>query len=182
MWVLKTTLPTKYRIPEIIRPSRAPTVEQEAIYTGFYTFIVANMYLSGGSLSEAKLDRFLRRTNSDVQLPIDRTDKVIARMIKDGYIVRVKDSSSGEEMIDYHIGPRGKVEVGPEGAANLARTVWKTDDETEKADLEARLERTLAQFHQVEQATQQQKTRGRKKKVRTEEQNDAEDSDEIMED
>jgi hypothetical protein len=180
-WVLKTTLPTRFRTPEIIRPSRAPTVEQEAAYTGFYTFVVATMYLSGGSLSEAKLDRYLRRTNSDVELPIDRTDKVFARMIKDGYIVRVKDNSSGEELVDYHVGPRGKVEIGPVGAANFARTVWQADGESEQADLEARIERTLAQFQQVEQATQQPKTRGRKKAVRTEE-NNAEDSDEVMED
>lgn len=61
-------------------------------------------------------------------------------MVKDGYIVRIKESLNGEESVDYRVGPRGKVEVGEVGVAGLVKTVY---GDTASDDLEQRLDRTL---------------------------------------
>jgi hypothetical protein len=149
-------------------------VEQESTYIGFYSFIIAVIYLSGGSLPEAKLDRYLRQTRADQNTPIDRTDKVLQRMIKDGYIARIKDTSTGEEMIDYIVGPRGKVEVGPEGVAELAKTVWGEDG---LEDLNSRLERTFALTRKDDPPPTQKRTRGRDKRQRNEGPQEEEEDD-----
>ncbi|KAF2476829.1 MAGE-domain-containing protein [Lindgomyces ingoldianus] len=138
-WVLRTMLPDRYRIPEVIPPASIPTSETESSYVGFYSMVIALISLSRGTLPESRLDRFLKRMNAEQSTPVDRTDKVLARMIKEGYIVRIKDSSGGEDVVDYMVGPRGKVEVGEEGVANLVRTV----SGSAIPDLEQRLHRSL---------------------------------------
>lgn len=111
----------------------------DGAYIGLYTTVVSLILLAGGSLPEAKLDRFLRRMNADRTTPVDNTEKVLTRMAKDGYIVKIKDSNGGDELIDYMVGPRGKIEVGKEGAANLVRAVYGENVQ----DLEQRLTRSL---------------------------------------
>lgn len=107
---------------------------------GLYTFIIATIALAGGELAEAKLERYLRRTNADQSTPVDKTDKLMARLLKDGYIIKIKENSGGEELVSYRVGPRGKVEVGDEGVADFVRRVYgqKADDELDK-----RLHRSL---------------------------------------
>jgi hypothetical protein len=139
-WVLKNLLPERYRVPEIIAPPRIPTSEVECAYVGLYTMIISLIALSGGSLPEQKLERFLKRANADQTTPVDKTEKVLARMVKEGYILKNKDTSAGEELVDYYIGPRGKVEVGDEGVAGLVRAVYGEDG---LPDLEKRIERSL---------------------------------------
>jgi hypothetical protein len=133
-------LPERYRVPEIMSPPRIPTSEVESAYVGLYTFTIALISLSGGTLPEAKLERFLKRTNADQTTPVDKTDKLLARMVKEGYIVKIKDTSAGEELVDYMVGPRGKVEVGDEGVAGLVKTVY---GDGALPDLEKRIERSL---------------------------------------
>lgn len=139
-WVLTSTLPAKYRDPAIITPPRVPTAATESAYIGLYTFITSIIYLAGGSLPEAKLDRYLKRTNADQSTPVDKTDKLLARMVREGYIVKVKERNDGEETVDYVVGPRGKVEVGEDGVAGLVRSVY---GENAAEDLEKRIERSL---------------------------------------
>jgi hypothetical protein len=103
--------------------------------------VIALITISGGIMAEGKLDRAFRRMNADNSTPLGTKDKTLALMIKDGYIVRVKDTSSGEETIEYIVGPRGKVEVGREGFANLVRTIY--GQEGEQDELEKSIERTL---------------------------------------
>lgn len=117
-----------------------PTVDIEASYVGLYTFIISLILLAGGQLPEAKLERYLRQANADQSTPIDRTDKMLSRMVKEGYIVRVKENADGEEVIDYRVGPRGRVEVGEDGVAAMVKTVYG-DNATE--DLEKRIQRSL---------------------------------------
>ncbi|KAJ4304855.1 hypothetical protein N0V90_000383 [Kalmusia sp. IMI 367209] len=141
-WVLQTILPERYRKLDVIGPGREPeddAPDLDGSYIGLYSMIIALILLSGGTLSENKLDRFMKRMNAGETTPLDTTDRVLARMQKDGYIVKIKDSSSGEEVVDYMVGPRGKVEVGKEGVANLVRHVYGHDIE----DLEQRLTRSL---------------------------------------
>lgn len=62
-------------------------------------------------------------------------------MIKENYLVRVRDTSNGEEVIEYSVGPRGKTEVGAGGARGLVRKVYEGSDLGE--ELERKLERSL---------------------------------------
>lgn len=80
--------------------------------------------LSGGAVPEQKIGRHLRRLGVQNHTPLDRTDKVLARMVREGYLVKNSDTSSGEEVIEFHVGPRGKVEVGTKGVAGLVGEVY----------------------------------------------------------
>jgi hypothetical protein len=144
LWVLQTILPEQYRIPEIVGPSRpipADEINREDSYVGLYTMVIALITISGGMMPEGKLDRAFRRMNADQSTPMGTKDKTLALMIKDGYIVRVKDNSSGEETVDYIVGPRGKVEVGRDGFASFVRTMYGQDGDSE--EFEKAIERTL---------------------------------------
>ncbi len=146
--MLQTIIPEQYRIPEAIGPSRPLGTlaenenNREDAYVGLYTMVIALITISGGQLPEAKLDRALRRMNAERTTPIDTKDKTLALMQKDGYIVKVKESMQGEETVDYIVGPRGKLEVGREGFADLIRTIYGDDED--QAELEQKIERTLA--------------------------------------
>jgi hypothetical protein len=138
-WVLSSTLPDKYRVETILCPPKIPTATQESAYIALYSFIVTLIYLSGGTLPESKLDVYLQRANADQSTPIDKTEELKRRLIKAGYIVKVKHNSGGEDLVEYMVGPRGKVEVGEEGVGGMVRAVYGNSQE----DLEARLERSL---------------------------------------
>jgi hypothetical protein len=145
MWVLQTIVPEQYRLPEAIGPSRPLEQDEnnkEAAYVGLYTMVIALIMIAGGRLPEGKLDRALRRMNANQTTPLDSTDKTLALMSKDGYIVRVRESTGGEETTDYIVGPRGKVEVGREGFAHLIRTIYGNDN-GDPEELEKKIKRTL---------------------------------------
>ena len=80
--------------------------------------------LNGGSLPEQKLERYLKRTNADTYTPVDRTDRFLQRLCKEGYLIRNREMEGGEEIIEYMVGPRGTVEVGVRGVAGLVREVY----------------------------------------------------------
>ncbi|OGM39919.1 hypothetical protein ABOM_011369 [Aspergillus bombycis] len=141
-WIVASTLPAEYRRPEILPPTKAPW---ESTYTGLYSFIIAVIMLNGGSLPEQKLDRYLARTNADTYTPVDRTDRLLARLCKEGYLVRMREMDGGEEVIEYMVGPRGKMEVGATGVAGLVREVYEGGNATaeHREDFEGRLARSL---------------------------------------
>jgi hypothetical protein len=143
--VVQSILPEKYRSLPFMGPGIAPeddnrdVPDQDSAYIALYSMVITLILLSGGTLPEGKLDRFLKRMNAGDTTPIDTTDKTLARMAKDGYIVKIKETQGGEETVDYIAGPRGKIEVGKQGAASLVRTVY--GDKVE--DLDGRLQRSL---------------------------------------
>ncbi|KAF1832887.1 MAGE-domain-containing protein [Decorospora gaudefroyi] len=144
IWVLQTILPEQYRIPEIIGPSRPldeGKVNREDAYVGLYTMAIALITISGGTIPEGKLDRALRRMNADQTTPVGTKDRTLAAMVKDGYIVKIKDPSAGDETIDYIVGPRGKVEVGREGVGQFIGMMYGASEDDE--ELEKRIQRTL---------------------------------------
>jgi hypothetical protein len=96
--------------------------------------------ISGGMMPEGKLDRALRRMNADQTTPLGSKDKTLSTMVKDGYIVKVKDAS-GEESVDYIVGPRGKVEVGRDGIAQFMRMIHGESEDA--VELEKKIQRTL---------------------------------------
>ncbi|KAF7529600.1 hypothetical protein PCG10_007158 [Penicillium crustosum] len=123
-WIVTSTLPLPYRSSDILIPTKAPSLYTESTYTGLYSFIIAVIVLNGGSLAEQKLDRYLARTNAEVATPVDRTDKLLQRLCKEGYIIKTREMDGGEEVVEYVLGPRGKIEVGTSGVAGLVRTVY----------------------------------------------------------
>ena len=143
-WILTSTLPAPLRASNILHPPTAGIAGLEASYTGLYTFIVGLIYLSQGQrVSEGKLQRHLKRVNADNSaLGGEKTEKVLKRMEKEGYIVKVKEREvGGEETVEWVVGPRGRVEIGPEGVAGLVTEIW--GPETDIGDLEKRLNRSL---------------------------------------
>ncbi|KAI9737476.1 MAG: hypothetical protein M1834_009631 [Cirrosporium novae-zelandiae] len=142
-WILTSTLPEQYRTnPTIIAPPKVPSAITESTYVALYTFIISLILLNDGSLPEAKLETYLKKTNSEQYTPIDKTDKLLIRLCKEGYIIRIRDTSSGEEKVEYRVGPRGKVEVGAEGVAGFVRKVYCKENE-EAAELEKKIQKSL---------------------------------------
>jgi len=135
--------------------------------------VISLIFLSGGSLPDNKLDRYLKRANVDEATAssnpnafgaLDKTEKLLKRMEKDGYVVKIRDTSSGEETIEWVVGSRGKVEVGDVSVRNMVKTVYgEAEDE---AELQRRLERSLGVGERRSQKQQEGegKKRGRKRK------------------
>lgn len=134
-WILVSTLPKAYQNPTILAPSNAPTADYEATYVGFYTMVVALIALSGGEITEPKLRRHFRRLNADNKLGAEKTEDVLVKMEKSGYLVkRVENISADQDKnVSWLVGPRGKEEIGPEGVAGVVREVFGgSDPELEK--------------------------------------------------
>lgn len=147
--------------------------------------------LNGGSLPEQKLDRYLARTNADTYTPIDRTDRLLQRLCKEGYLVRTREMDGGEELVEYMVGPRGKMEVGTAGVAGLVREVYGVGNtEEQREDFEARLARSLGiklpepreeeeeQNGDVEGEETQRRQSQRRGRTEEEEESEGEDEDE----
>lgn len=152
-YVLTSILPAAYRRPEIIAPSKVYSAEGEAAYTALYTIIIAIITLSGGELSDPRLRRHLTRLNATENMPStnpnnpespsEKTELVLQRMIKQGYLVKVVESKShgdDDEGTTWHVGPRGKVEVSADAIAGFVRTVYGGG---QNQDLENRLKASL---------------------------------------
>lgn len=161
-WILISTLPPGYKTsPTVMQPTKAPDVGTEAGYTALYTLVISLIYLNNNSLPEQKLSRYLRRLNADTNTPFGMLDKVLQRMQKEGYIDKRRDTVMGEEVTEWFVGPRGKVEVGIRGVTGLVKSVYghgavplfkrqpDEDDETnvfvkiEEEELNAKLSRSL---------------------------------------
>lgn len=81
----------------------------------------------------------------DYVLHGEKTEKVLKRMEREGYIVRVRErDGGGEETIDYIVGPRGKAEVGERAVAGVVRRVYGKKD-IEADELEKKLVRSLGE-------------------------------------
>nr|POF17364.1 non-structural maintenance of chromosomes element 3 like [Quercus suber] len=190
-WILVSILPAQFRDPAIVPPSAVPTSAEESKYTALSTLIVSLISLSGGTLPDAKMERYLRRLNIQDNTPLAdselaKTEKLFKKLERDGYVMKTKESSgTGEEDVYWTVGPRGKMEVGDEGVKTLVRTVYgeQTNDE-ECEDLERRLERTLGVAERAEKShtgLPEPKKRGRKPRrdAEDEEQGEEEEEDEM---
>ena len=152
-WILVSTLPEKYKTdPRIVTPTNAGgSAAAEASYTALCTFVISVIYLNNGVLPEAKLERYLKRVNAETYTTVGATEKVLARMVKEGYVEKRRDTSTGEEKIEWVVGPRGKVEVGIKGVKGLVKGVYgfqgteegDADVEGEEEELDRKLRRSL---------------------------------------
>ncbi|KAG9609123.1 MAGE-domain-containing protein, partial [Aureobasidium melanogenum] len=185
-WILTSVLPERFRQPEILPPSQVPTSELESQYTGLYTFVVSLIFLNGGMLPDAKLERYLKRVNVEeaaAQNSInimatggDKTEKLLKRMEKDGYVIKIRDNSSGEETVEWYVGPRGRTEISDTGVRGMVKQVY--GEVEDPAELERALERSLGANEvpkrREEQAAQSQK-RGRRRRTEARDEGDSSD-------
>lgn len=122
-------------------PSIIGSPEEEAAYMGICSVIVSLIALSsGGELSEHKLMHYLERFASDKNTGFDSTPATLQRMIKHGYICRSTEKTADDEVVQWRVGPRGKVEIGNKGITGLVRQVY---GESAPNDLEKRMQRSL---------------------------------------
>lgn len=147
-WTLVSTLPAAYRYcAGLLPPNRAPTHDEEATYTALYSLIISLIYLNSSPpestsnsnapaveditpLSDSKLVRYLSRMNIDTWTPMNAIaggsslEKLLSRMVREGYLEKKRDTSSGEEIVEWTVGPRGRREIGREGVAGLVASVY----------------------------------------------------------
>lgn len=102
--------------------------------------IISLISLAGGTLADGKLDRYLKRLNADVNMPMDKSEAVLQKMIKQGYLIKIKDNVGGDEITEWMVGPRGKVEVGINGVHGL---VMEAYGDSAPDDLAARVKSSL---------------------------------------
>lgn len=150
-YILTSTLAAPLRTPSILPPSAAPTAAAESAYIGLYTFVLSIIYLSPGhTIPESRLEKHLKRMNADnYVLGGEKTERVLKRMEKEGYIVKVKErDGGGEESVEIMVGPRGKAEVGERGVAGVVRKVWGVKG-AQREEVEKRLVRSLGEGVEV---------------------------------
>ncbi|KAK7750460.1 hypothetical protein SLS62_007650 [Diatrype stigma] len=124
-YILVSILPAEYKAHAIIAPARVPSSQEEASYIGFYTMIVSLIVLSGGELSDMKLRRHLGRMNASQNLPMDKTDNVLQKLVRQGYVDKVVEKSEGDEdTVTWCVGSRGRVEIPPQSIAAFVTEVW----------------------------------------------------------
>ncbi|KAI1434133.1 MAGE protein [Xylaria sp. CBS 124048] len=139
-YILISSLPTAYRAQPIMGPSRIPSTADEAAYVAFYTLIVSLITLSGGELSETRLRRYLTRLNASQNLPMDKTENILQKLIRQGYLDKVVERVEGDEdSITWCVGPRGKIEVSPHSIAQFVSEVWGNPPD----DFDKKLEKSL---------------------------------------
>jgi hypothetical protein len=103
--------------------------------------IVSIITLSPGRmLPNPRFENYLKKLNADRNMPMDKTENIIKKMIGQGYIVKAVDRSGDEEVIDWLVGPRGKVEIGASGIQGLVREVY---GDRAPDDLQQKLNRSL---------------------------------------
>ena len=125
------------------------------------------------------MDRYLRRLQMEDNTPIDshsKTENLLKRLEKDGYVVKIKESTgTGEEDVYWTVGSRGKVEVGDEGVRGLVRAVYGDLDEAGEDELERKTNRSLGLGERTvmvkakDNPEKKKKKRGRRREARDEE-------------
>ncbi len=117
-----------------------PSAAEEAAYVAFYTIVISLITLSSGELSDMKLRRYLTRLNASQNLPMDKTDNVLQKLIRQGYLDKVVERVEGDEdAITWCVGPRGRVEVSPQSIAQVVSEVWRDPPD----DFDKKLEKSL---------------------------------------
>ncbi|KAH6973679.1 MAGE family-domain-containing protein [Ilyonectria sp. MPI-CAGE-AT-0026] len=136
-YILSSTLPSAYRTATILTPSKTPSSDDEATYTAFYTMVISMIWLNSGELSDQKLKRYLTRLNADQNVSMDKTDIVLKKMERQGYVIKKIDrppvGQDGDQTVSWHVGPRAREEVGLDGVMGMVREVygeWNPDLES----------------------------------------------------
>lgn len=114
--------------------------KDEAQYMAICTVVVSILSLSQGGLTDSKLTSYLRRLNLESHTPVGPLKDTLARMKRDGYINRVTEQTVEDESITWHVGPRGKVEIGKMSVRGFVHEVY---GKRAPKDLDKRVQRSL---------------------------------------
>ncbi|KAI5369848.1 Putative MAGE domain, melanoma-associated antigen, MAGE domain, winged helix WH1 [Septoria linicola] len=181
-WILTNVLPTELRDPAILAPPSAPTTDIDAQYTAIYTLLVSLTLLSGGTLPDTKMDRYLRKLGIDDRTPVpgyEKIEQLMKRLEKDGYLYKLKESTgTGEDDTYYVVGPRGRVEIGEDGVRGLTRTVMPPADSDDEEDLDKKVIRSLGLAERADGQRQPQQNGGASKPGRKRKNNPAQEAEE----
>ncbi|KAB8294712.1 hypothetical protein EYC80_006674 [Monilinia laxa] len=140
-YILTSILPPEYRSPSIIQPSKVVSQWEEGTYIGFYTTVVSVIMLSPDSMiTDSKLMSVLRKLNAEKNMPMDKTSLILKKMAQQNYITRAVERNDGDEVIEWRVGPRGKMEIGTKGVEGIVKEVYGAEA---PEDLDKRLERSL---------------------------------------
>ncbi|KAE8448749.1 hypothetical protein EG329_008964 [Mollisiaceae sp. DMI_Dod_QoI] len=141
-YILTTILPTEYRTPDIMPPSIIGSIGDEAAYIGICSVIVSIIALSpNGTLGDPQLKRHLQRMNLEQNAAgLGKTDELLKKMERQGYLNKVTETNADEETVDWHVGARGKVEIATKGIRGLVLEVY---GDNPPEDLDKKLQRTL---------------------------------------
>lgn len=174
-----------------------PISDEEGKYTAAYTLLISLISLSGGSLPDAKMERCLKRLEIEDNAPMgapgggsEKTEKLLKRMERENYIVKVKETSgTGEDDVSWTVGPRGKIEVGESGVKGLTKAVYGDLDDGDDEELDRKIARSLGLGEgpppgATQNGQANKKKRGRKRRDEQEQdgQDDAEDDDDTSDD
>lgn len=121
-------------------PSMIGAPKDEAQYMAVCTVIVSILALSQGGLTDSKLQHYLRRLNLETHSPVGNIKDTLNRMKRDGYINRVSEQTVEDESITWHVGPRGKVEIGKMSVRGFIHEVY---GRRAPKDLDKRVQRSL---------------------------------------
>jgi len=120
-------------------PSNVNSAAEEASYIGICTVLVSIIALSTeGIMPQRLLDRNLHRLGADMSK--EAKEALLKKMEKQGYIYRTVEKTSDDEITEFRVGPRGKVEIGSTGVMAFVKEVYGDDA---PQDLEQRLHRSL---------------------------------------
>ncbi|RPA85700.1 MAGE-domain-containing protein [Ascobolus immersus RN42] len=129
-WILVSTLSEDYR--RAAADILVGGTEKEHAYMTFVTMVVVLIYLNGRMLQEAQLDSametFFNMRPESTHPVLGKTSRLYEVMEKQGYIMKVKDSSSGQTNIEYYVGPRAKLEIGEEGAVQFIAQMFPNQE------------------------------------------------------
>lgn len=190
-WIVQSILPGRYKDPQILSPPSAPTPVEEAKYTAVYTVLIALIALSGGSLPDMKMERYISKLGMSDLSPLNENEKtefLFKRLIKDGYIVRSKESTgTGEDDVQWLVGPRGKLEVGEDGVRGLTKAVWGDLDDADDEELDRKIVRSLGVEERMaavarrdangDAGEKQKHKKGRRKRRGEDDEDDAEEAE-----
>ncbi|KAF3206331.1 hypothetical protein TWF106_000716 [Orbilia oligospora] len=146
-WQLVSILPDQYRLPILM----SPQLPDDQTILGIGSAIVTLVYLSGRSVGEKVLLRHLRKFGVEDRIPVEgnrengKMENIMGKLIREGYLVKLKDEvvPGQEQTYTYVVGPRGKLEVGREGATRFVKKIYEgVDGEVDEA-FERKINRAL---------------------------------------
>lgn len=146
-WILKSILPPEYK-----QIAQRQHIESERTYTSVLTIILILVGLSD-DVTESRIQSALQRLEWYPETPAGPFDEVIARMVKQTYIERVKDEGEGYSLI---LGPRGKLETleNREEMFEVVARIYKFDEGLARDRLQRILHDTLEDDETSQQGSQ----------------------------
>jgi hypothetical protein len=74
------------------------------------------------------MKRYLTRLNADQNLWTDKTDAVLKKMERHGYVIKRTErppvGQDGEHTVTWHVGTRAKEEIGLDGVVGIVNEVY----------------------------------------------------------